>query len=209
MLDQSIEIVGEAFTEPQVVAHVGFFEIERLHSGGAQPFHVPGVEELVRDGAENALPLPRVPQKPVVSDVLLRCSMPSPLAHGRRGSGTCRCWSRSSAARRRSGLFRNDTFDVLAKASASASSVVRQRDANVGGGPFASPIVHRERPQHEVAEVGRAVHQVVEVGRGEDQRIGGREELRPHLHFLPGGCTNVTGAGRSSQPRANISAAAR
>ena len=42
------------------------------------------VEKLVRDGAEDALPLRGVSQRAVlVSDVLLRCSMPSPFAHGR------------------------------------------------------------------------------------------------------------------------------
>ena len=84
MLDQAVEIIREALAEPQVVAHVGFFEVERLDAGRADALHVPGVKELVRDGAENARRCCGLRNAPeLVSDVLLRCSMPSPLAHGR------------------------------------------------------------------------------------------------------------------------------
>ena len=82
--------------------------------------------------------------------------------------------------------FADDALDVLGeRIGFRFGAVVRQRDAEGRRRSAALlPIVDRELTQHEVAEVGRAVHQVVDVRRGEDQRIGGRKQLRGDAPFL-------------------------
>ena len=80
---QRAVVLGEPFGEPQLAGHVRAIEIERLEPLRPDALDVPAVKELVRDGVEQIARAPLAIEPATVITVLLRCSMPSPLAYGR------------------------------------------------------------------------------------------------------------------------------
>ena len=80
---QRAVVLREPFGEPQLAGHVRAIEVERLEPRRPDALDVPAVEELVRDRVEQVAARARRSMRGEVITVLLRCSMPSPLAHGR------------------------------------------------------------------------------------------------------------------------------
>ena len=176
--NEPVEVVGETLAEPQFVRDVGLLVVERLDPLGAQPLHVPGMEELVRHRAEDAPALRRVPERAAPGDDRAVAVLHAVTVHPGQVVGQERVGAGIELRQLAEDLhrFADGLLDVAdVGVGVAVRSVMVQRHPNRLRSVHA--IVDGDAAEREVAELGRAVHQVVDVGRGEDQRVAGREEL--------------------------------